>query len=69
MTESSQEHSQDDFREDNRAADRPPNLGRRSYDLNSSQLLTKRLAFGIVVIVNAVYLASEAIIFGHSICP
>jgi hypothetical protein len=45
------------------------NFGRRRTDLNSDNIITKRLVVMTVVIVDALYLVGDALLFGHNLCP
>lgn len=53
--------------------DRParasPNTGRRSSDYDPRTTLTRKVVVFTVVVVQAVYLAGEATIFGPNYCP
>jgi hypothetical protein len=44
-------------------------FGRREYDLSSDNLITKKLVIGTAVLVNALFLAGDALFFGPNVCP
>lgn len=43
-------------------------FGRRSSDLDSEQVVTRKLVIATVVLVDALYLAGDALLFGQN-CP
>jgi hypothetical protein len=49
--------------------DRGDSPGRRRTDLPFRDVASKRLLVFTVVVVNAIYLAGDAILRGQSICP
>lgn len=44
-------------------------FGRRGTDLDPRTHVPKNLVIVTVVLVNALYLAGEALLYGNSICP
>lgn len=46
-----------------------PSPGRRSGDRDPRTTITKKVIVVTVVLVDALYLAGEAILFGRDVCP
>lgn len=46
-----------------------PTFGRRRYDPDSGSMVTKRLVVITVVLVDALYLAGDALLTNGNICP
>jgi hypothetical protein len=44
-------------------------FGRRTTDLNTDHIITKKLVVVTVVLVNALFIAGDALLSGQSICP
>lgn len=44
-------------------------FGRRRTDLDPRNHVPKNLVIVTVVLVNALYLAGEALLYGHNVCP
>jgi len=43
--------------------------GRRSTDFDPRTTVTKKVIVITVVVVDALYLAGEALLYGHNVCP
>jgi len=70
--EESQDHARPPKGDERRGPGRTrgdPSPGRRRTDYDPRTTISKKLLVATVFVINALYLAGEAVVFGHSVCP